>query len=115
MTVDEENPPIMICSVRDIDDKKEYEKKLEYLSTHDHLTGIFSRMYFGEVLERQYRKEAYPISIIFCDIVGLKAVNDTQGHDAGDRMIKRCADLWGGESLGTGTFWSGWAGMNSPS
>lgn len=93
LSVDEEGAPILICSARNIDEKIEYEEKLRYMSTHDQLTGIYNRAYLNEALEREYEPEMYPISVLCCDIDGLKAVNDTLGHDMGDEMIIACARL----------------------
>lgn len=93
LSADEAGAPILICSARNIDEKKEYEEKLKYLSTHDQLTGIYNRAYLNEVLEREYAPAMYPISVLCCDIDGLKTVNDTLGHDMGDEMIKASARL----------------------
>lgn len=93
LSTDEAGGPILICSARNIDEKIEYEEKLKYLSTHDQLTGIYNRAYLNEALEREYAPEMYPISVLCCDIDGLKAVNDTLGHDMGDEMIMASARL----------------------
>lgn len=93
VSADEMGTPILICSARNIDDKKEYEEKLKYLSNHDQLTGIFNRNYFNAELERQYAAGEFPFTIVSCDIDGLKVVNDTYGHDAGDEMLKTSAQI----------------------
>ena len=93
LSADDKGTPILICSARNIDEKKQYEEKLKYLSTHDQLTGIYNRAYLNTQLEKPWEPALYPISILCCDIDGLKSVNDTLGHDTGDEMIKASARL----------------------
>jgi diguanylate cyclase len=57
----------------------------------DHLTGLPNRRAFEGVLEREYReaqKEIDPLCVAFCDIDHFKRVNDTHGHETGDRVIQ---------------------------
>jgi diguanylate cyclase len=61
----------------------------------DHLTGLPNRRAFEALLERHYREakaEVDSLSVAFCDIDHFKKVNDTHGHDAGDRVIKLIAE-----------------------
>ena len=61
---------------------------------HDHLTGLPNRRAFEGLLERHYReaqKELDALSVAFCDIDNFKLVNDTHGHDTGDRVIQAIA------------------------
>jgi len=69
------------------------EEKLYYLSYHDQLTGLYNRFYFEAKLKQLGLKSEYPLSVISADIDGLKLLNDTLGHDAGDRLLKICADI----------------------
>lgn len=66
-------------------------KKLESMSLYDHLTGLKNRHameYYVEHLDG-----GCALGVIFADITGLKRVNDSQGHKAGDELIRRCAKL----------------------
>lgn len=83
----------VIIAITDITDRKLTEDKLTYLSTHDGLTGLFSRSYFEAEMERLQVSRQYPISILMVDVDHLKIVNDTEGHAAGDRLIKRTAHV----------------------
>ena len=74
----------MIDALRE---KRRTEEQLRYLSIHDPLTGVYNRMYFTEELERLERGRHFPVSIIAADLDGLKTINDTLGHAAGDRLI----------------------------
>lgn len=76
---------------RNITERKQFEEKLLYMSTHDPLTGLFNRTYFDTELERLIRSRSFPVSIVMADVDGLKKTNDTLGHAAGDRMLKTAA------------------------
>jgi diguanylate cyclase len=90
--------------------------ELEDLSTLDQVTGVRNRRYFDEMMEREFaraRRNGTELSLIMIDLDHFKAVNDTYGHQAGDkclrtvasevyRLVKRPPDLvcrYGGEEL----------------
>lgn len=77
---------------RNITERKLFEEKLLYMSTHDPLTGLFNRTYFDTELDRLIKSRSFPVTIVLADVDGLKKVNDTDGHAAGDRMLKAAAD-----------------------
>lgn len=82
-----------ILLIRDITERKEAEEQLQYLSTHDTLTGLHNRAYFESELTRLKTSDFFPVSIIVADLDGLKSANDTLGHDAGDQLIREAAKL----------------------
>lgn len=64
--------------------------RLNELSYHDQLTGALNR----HALAEKYRAlAADTIGVIYCDITGLKQINDSLGHEAGDQAICRCYEL----------------------
>jgi len=77
----------VLAVIRDITDRKEIEKRLKYLSAHDSLTGLYNRLHFETEFERICHGRIYPLSVIVADLDGLKSVNDTLGHTAGDELI----------------------------
>lgn len=77
----------------DITPIKEKEKQLYYQSYHDKLTGIYNRSYFEEELNRLDTKRQFPISIIIGDINGLKLINDAYGHNKGDEVLIKTAEI----------------------
>ncbi len=83
----------VLAVVRDIADRKEIEKRLQFLSSHDSLTGLYNRAHFEAEFERAAKGKIYPVSVIMADLDGLKMVNDSQGHAAGDHMIRTAAGL----------------------
>lgn len=64
--------------------------RLERLSMHDHLTGVMNRSGLQSELENQY--SGRPFAVIAVDINGLKEINDTLGHEAGDKLIVNVAN-----------------------
>ncbi|HUE28963.1 MAG TPA: GGDEF domain-containing protein [Solirubrobacteraceae bacterium] len=60
----------------------------------DSLTGVLNRRGFSDAAERELsraRRYEHPMALAFVDVRGLKAVNDTEGHLAGDRLLKQVA------------------------
>jgi len=79
--------------VRDITKRKEAEEEIKYLSFHDKLTGLYNRAYFEEELKRLDTKRQLPISLVIGDINGLKMINDAYGHERGDKLLIKIADI----------------------
>lgn len=78
---------------RDITERKKIEEKLKYRSTHDSQTDLYNRAYFDAEIERIADGRHFPVSFITIDLDGLKLINDTRGHDAGDQLIKAAAQI----------------------
>lgn len=89
----EGNPAGLIGISRDITDRKKKEERIEYLSVHDIMTGLYSRMYFDTELYRTDAMQALPYSVIMLDINSLKLTNDLFGHSEGDKVIIQTAKL----------------------
>ncbi len=73
---------------------KQWQSKLEYLSTHDELTGLFNRRSFSIKLEyalKKAKRNQTQIAILFLDLDEFKQVNDTLGHTIGDNLLKAVA------------------------
>lgn len=76
--------------------EKKLLARLRALTIHDPLTGIFNRRYFEEKLpEECYRawRQGYPLHLVMFDIDHFKLYNDTFGHQAGDKLLIRFAQL----------------------
>lgn len=75
------------CALADITDEIDREKRIQYLSFHDGLTGLYNRRFFNEELMRLDTKRNLPVAVIMSDVNGLKLMNDTFGHEVGDELL----------------------------
>lgn len=73
--------------------RKWSEEKLFYLSMHDALTELYNRSYFEQEMRRIEEGRYQSAGIVVCDIDGLKHINDTLGHQAGDEILKASAQV----------------------
>lgn len=78
---------------KDIAERRQVEEKLRYISYHDCLTGLYNRDFYDEQLKMLDNEKNLPLSIIMGDVNGLKLINDTFGHHAGDRLILKAAEI----------------------
>ena len=78
---------------KDITERKKKEKKIQYLSFHDEMTGLYNRRYFENELKRLESSRKYPITIVIGDLDGLKTINDNYGHKKGDEYIINVANI----------------------
>lgn len=79
----------------DITHRREAEARVEYLALHDDLTGLPNRRLLRQRLDRavmRARDGRFTAAVLACDLDGFKAVNDTLGHSAGDRLLRIVAD-----------------------
>lgn len=83
----------VLVALQDITARKKAEEYLRYLGTHDVMTGVYNRAYFEETLLKLEANRSDPVSFIIVDLNGLKATNDTLGHHAGDKLIRRAAEV----------------------
>jgi diguanylate cyclase (GGDEF)-like protein/PAS domain S-box-containing protein len=78
----------------DITERKRSEEKIEYLATHDVLTGLPNRLMFSQLLNhaiqaaQRYKRQ---LAVFFIDLDRFKIINDTLGHEAGDMLLQEIA------------------------
>ena len=88
---DENKSVRIIGSQTDITSFKATEERLMHDAFHDPLTGLANRAHFQErlarALERTKRNKDFHFALLFLDLDKLKMVNDTFGHDTGDRLL----------------------------
>jgi diguanylate cyclase (GGDEF)-like protein/PAS domain S-box-containing protein len=78
----------VLSVARDITERKEMEEKLRFMTMHDSLTGLYNRAYFDEEIRRLATARHLNIGVLVCDVDGLKLINDSMGHQAGDEILK---------------------------
>lgn len=77
----------------EITDRKKYESSILYLSYNDALTGLYNRRFYSERIVELKDDMFNPVSVILCDINGLKIMNDAFGHTAGDDLLIEVSNL----------------------
>lgn len=83
----------VVMVFRDVTQEKEQREKIEYIMSHDSMTGLYNRWYMEEALSRYDHEEKGSCALIMGDLNGLKLVNDAFGHYEGDRFIREIAAI----------------------
>lgn len=83
----------ILGSARNIAYRKNREEKINYLTFHDSMTGLYNRNYFAHSEKEINCEKNLPMGIIFCDVNGLKKINDIFGHKHGDKLIAGFAEI----------------------
>jgi len=81
---------------RDISERKRFEEQMTYMANRDPLTKLFNRRRFYEDMEgwlAQTRRFGIKGAVLFLDIDNFKYINDSLGHQAGDKLLIAIADL----------------------
>lgn len=79
----------------DITDEINKNRRLDYLSKYDEMTGLYNRSYLEMLFEEIDKKENYPLAVIMGDLNGLKLTNDVYGHSVGDVILKKSGGIVG--------------------
>lgn len=111
----DDNRTHFVSIIRDLTARVRHEQALRDAASLDVLTGLYNRRGGESLLERTYigaREGGAPFGLILADIDHFKAINDTFGHPAGDRVLERVGRLlracvratdgvvrWGGEEF----------------
>lgn len=81
-----------VAVVRDATERRRLESDLEHRALHDPLTGLANRTLFFDRLNQAilgYKRARRPVAIVMLDLDGFKTINDSFGHVAGDKILRR--------------------------
>jgi diguanylate cyclase (GGDEF)-like protein len=82
--------------INEVIELRQTSEELEELVHTDTLTGLYNYRHFSLVLEQELertRRTGQPTCMILLDLDHFKRVNDTWGHEAGNKVLRRCAEL----------------------
>lgn len=75
---------------KEIKNRKKLEEKMQYMATHDDLTGLANRVLLKDRLNKAitfHERQKLLVAVLFIDLDGFKDINDTYGHDVGDELL----------------------------
>lgn len=84
----------LVVNVRDVTERKALEEQLEHRAFHDPLTGLPNRALFRDRVEHLVQRGArasLEAAVLYVDVDGFKDINDSLGHDVGDRVLREIA------------------------
>jgi diguanylate cyclase (GGDEF)-like protein/PAS domain S-box-containing protein len=83
----------VLVSIRDLSERQALEAEVTHQAFHDPLTGLANRFLFQDRVDHALTRRGNPLpSVLFVDLDGFKAINDSLGHVVGDRMLVTVAD-----------------------
>jgi len=83
----------LVGSSHDIQERKMAEEQILNIINHDQLTGIYNRRFYEDELKKIDIGSNLPIALVMVDVNGLKLINDAFGHQTGDLLLQKIANV----------------------
>lgn len=89
----EDLQPAWIIHLLDTSEEKQAQERIHHLAHFDTLTGLPNRTLFYERLEQALQQAAdkQPVALLFCNLDNLQQINNSLGHNAGDKLLQLCS------------------------
>jgi len=94
LSTDWDDEPAVLALMRDITERSMADAEMAYRATHDAVTGLPNRYLLDDRLRQALardRREPKTLGVLFCDVDGLKGINDRLGHAVGDQVLMETA------------------------
>jgi len=94
LSTDWDDEPAVLALMRDITERSMADAEMAYRATHDPVTGLPNRYLLDDRLKQALardRREPRTLALLFCDVDGLKGINDRLGHGVGDQVLVETA------------------------
>jgi len=90
LATDWDGEPAVLALLRDVTERSLADAEMAYRATHDPVSGLPNRYLFDDRLRQALardRREPRSLAVLFCDVDGLKGINDRLGHAVGDQVL----------------------------
>jgi diguanylate cyclase (GGDEF)-like protein/PAS domain S-box-containing protein len=97
--VEETGRDAVVLNVRDVTDRTQLEERLRFQAQHDPLTGLANRLLLQDRVRHalaRSERSGEPVAVLFVDLDHFKRLNDSAGHEAGDRALVQVAEVIAG-------------------
>ncbi|WP_162232195.1 sensor domain-containing protein [Halalkalibacter wakoensis] len=87
----------IIVNYHDVTEMRNAQQKIKHMAYHDYLTDLPNRRYFEELAENELKvakQNSQKLALLFIDIDRFKFINDTLGHNIGDKVLKELAKVF---------------------
>lgn len=84
----------IVCNLRDITHSRKAEEQIKYMAYYDHLTALPNRRLFEKQLSEEFelaKSSKSKLALMFLDLDSFKLINDSLGHETGDKLIQETA------------------------
>jgi diguanylate cyclase (GGDEF)-like protein/PAS domain S-box-containing protein len=81
----------LVVTLRDVTERRLLERELMHRAFHDSLTGLPNRVLFADRVQQAFsrsERNGAVVGVLFIDLDDFKVVNDTMGHEVGDRLLR---------------------------